>query len=462
MSQEFWDSFSPEEGTTDSAPQTVDAQPVTAQPVTPQPVSAQPLSPQSLTSQSGMAQDSAPPMTRREARERQQRDDAAAIVVAPVHMTRKEARAAELKAAQAAEVQPDQVLADQMLVDEASIDLAPADLAQADPTPTDLVQVALPQAVFAPADFALADFASSEVVESDVVMAEPALSGRKKARGAKPGRAQSRRAKARLVKAGRNHPSVHRTSVPPVSAPKRKGSLRSAITKFMTFGAMAGVGAMLVATSVPANAFFFESDEIAAGASTLQTASETVDGGVQAVTIAESDAVAQVAERDTYTVVSLSEQLRKIYGERVYSFTNNPDGTVQWPFYTSPISSGFGARVACSYCSSNHLGLDFVPGAGTPISAIADGVVTEVSPGGGPYGVFVVIAHEFDGKKVESLYAHMRWGSSVVAVGQTVKVGDALGEVGSSGASTGPHLHFEIHIDGVAIDPYDWLKANAN
>jgi murein DD-endopeptidase MepM/ murein hydrolase activator NlpD len=96
-----------------------------------------------------------------------------------------------------------------------------------------------------------------------------------------------------------------------------------------------------------------------------------------------------------------------------------------------------------------------------PIQAIADGVVREVIVGG-PFGVHVVIDHEVNGEKVSSVYAHMQWGSPTVAAGQAVTVGQYLGDVGSTGASTGPHLHLEIHVDEKPVDPFVWLKANAN
>ena len=233
------------------------------------------------------------------------------------------------------------------------------------------------------------------------------------------------------------------------------------LAKLMSFSAMVGVAGMLVATSVPANAFF---SDPAASTSTAQSEVKA-DVQVQSVGVDEAAAAltAKASARDGYTVVSLSDQLRQKYPNQVFTFTNNPNGTIQWPFATSvPISSGFGDRVACSYCSSNHLGVDFVPGKGAPIQAIADGVVSEVNAGGGAYGVFIVIDHVIDGQNISSMYAHMIWGSPAVAVGQTVTVGQYLGDVGSTGASTGPHLHFEIHVDDVPVDPFAWLKAHAN
>jgi murein DD-endopeptidase MepM/ murein hydrolase activator NlpD len=56
----------------------------------------------------------------------------------------------------------------------------------------------------------------------------------------------------------------------------------------------------------------------------------------------------------------------------------------------------------------------------------------------------------------------MQAGTIIVSMGETVQVGQILGFVGSTGASTGAHLHLEIHVNGVPVDPFAWLKANAN
>ena len=224
---------------------------------------------------------------------------------------------------------------------------------------------------------------------------------------------------------------------------------------------MVGVAGMLVATSVPANAFF--SAPAADVAAQAQTAAPQAE--VQSVDVSETSAAlsARAFARDNYTVVSLSAQLRGRYGTDQFTFTNNPNGTIQWPFATGvPISSTFGPRVACSYCSSSHVGIDFAPGRGAPIQSIADGVVREVNVGGGAYGVNVVVEHMINGQLITSRYAHMTWGSPRVAVGQAVTVGQHLGDVGSTGASTGPNMHFEISVDGTLVDPFVWLKANAN
>lgn len=141
------------------------------------------------------------------------------------------------------------------------------------------------------------------------------------------------------------------------------------------------------------------------------------------------------------------------------TFTNNPASPIQWPFDVGvPISDGFGYRVSpCSGCSSYHEGIDMNPGAATPIQAIADGVVREVGNPAGSLGVYAIIDHQIDGQTVSSLYAPMAYGSLNLSVGETVKVRQLVGLVGSTGASTGAHLHLGISVNGTPVDPYAWL-----
>ncbi len=144
-------------------------------------------------------------------------------------------------------------------------------------------------------------------------------------------------------------------------------------------------------------------------------------------------------------------------GFGITSFT-----VVQWPVpSTTTMTYGFGPR-SCTGCSSDHKGIDLVPGEGYPVQAIADGVVTAVGNPSGEFGVHVLVEHVVDGVPVTSLYAHMQQGSMNLAVGDVVSRGQQLGLVGNTGQSTGPHLHFGVLIDGVEIDPEAWLLANAN
>lgn len=98
-----------------------------------------------------------------------------------------------------------------------------------------------------------------------------------------------------------------------------------------------------------------------------------------------------------------------------------------------------------------HTGQDYPAAAGTPIRAAADGVV-EFAGDGGAFGNLVKISH---GGKVQTWYAHMsRFGTHKK---KTVKKGDIIGYVGSTGKSTGPHLHFEVRVDGQPVSPLAWL-----
>lgn len=163
--------------------------------------------------------------------------------------------------------------------------------------------------------------------------------------------------------------------------------------------------------------------------------------------------------RDQYLVTQTTMAGYRPYEHIADTFANNPNSSVQWPFEVGvPISSWFGYR-ECAGCGSNHQGIDLNPGEGTPIQAISDGVVTEVGNPNGSFGVYAKISHQIDGQNVSSLYAHMLQGSLALAVGDSVTKGQLVGQVGSTGQSTGPHLHFGIYLDGVtAIDPYPWMK----
>lgn len=124
-------------------------------------------------------------------------------------------------------------------------------------------------------------------------------------------------------------------------------------------------------------------------------------------------------------------------------------GSFMWPLPVSKgISSGYGMRKISLYGYEKfHAGIDVPAGIGNSILA-ADGGTVIVSTYDGGYGNYVMINH--GGGRV-TLYAHMS--SRAVDVGAEVKKGQVIGSVGSTGNSTGPHLHFEIRINGSAVDP---------
>lgn len=132
-------------------------------------------------------------------------------------------------------------------------------------------------------------------------------------------------------------------------------------------------------------------------------------------------------------------------------------GTKIPPTYIRPISggvqtSGFGRRNAPTRgASSYHKGVDWATPTGTPVYASCGGTVAKAGWGSG-YGYVVYINHE-DGRQTR--YGHLS--KVLVSAGQTVKQGDRIALSGSTGISTGPHLHFEILINGTQVNPLDYL-----
>lgn len=118
------------------------------------------------------------------------------------------------------------------------------------------------------------------------------------------------------------------------------------------------------------------------------------------------------------------------------------------PLAGARLSSAFGWRNdPMEGGSRRHAGIDLAASAGTPVVATSDGVISGAGWDGG-YGLLVSIAH---GSGVQTRYGHLS--RLNVAVGQTVARGDVIGFVGSTGRSTGPHVHYEVRVNGVAIDP---------
>ena len=130
-------------------------------------------------------------------------------------------------------------------------------------------------------------------------------------------------------------------------------------------------------------------------------------------------------------------------------------GVMAWPVAKSGtyITSGYGSRVhPIQGIIKNHTGIDIAnAGFGAPVIAAADGIVTMAGRYGG-YGNCVMINH---GNGISTLYGH---GQAILTeVGKEVKKGELIMEVGSTGQSTGPHLHFEVRVKGVIVDPMPYL-----
>jgi murein DD-endopeptidase MepM/ murein hydrolase activator NlpD len=126
------------------------------------------------------------------------------------------------------------------------------------------------------------------------------------------------------------------------------------------------------------------------------------------------------------------------------------------PVSTLTVTSSFGSRThPLTGVTKLHTGVDFGAPQGAQVSAARDGRI-EFAGTTTAYGIRVVIDHgTIDGKRLQTTYSHLS--ALQVTAGQTVTAGSPVGLVGSTGLSTGPHLHFEVLLDGQYMDPLPWL-----
>lgn len=181
---------------------------------------------------------------------------------------------------------------------------------------------------------------------------------------------------------------------------------------------------------------------------------------VQAL-IDRQQAALKKAEKDREVIRQRYEELKKEQ-ERLRQlarlrggFSGSRPGELFWPVNGARLSQSVGPRRHPVYgYRSCHTGIDLAAPTGTPIYATATGVVTAVTSLRA-YGNVVIMYH---GGGMSSMYAHLSRFNT--RVGAAVAVGDVIGYVGSTGWSTGPHLHFEVHLDGVPHNPLGWFGAS--
>ncbi|MGE7982888.1 murein hydrolase activator EnvC family protein [Solibacillus sp. NPDC093137] len=124
-------------------------------------------------------------------------------------------------------------------------------------------------------------------------------------------------------------------------------------------------------------------------------------------------------------------------------------------------TSGFGRRDIGPIGSKNHLGIDIANSIGTPVVAAADGVVSYVGSMNG-YGNVVMVTHSIEGQLFTTTYAHLSGFNT--SVGASVSKGQQIARLGNSGNSTGPHVHFEIHVGewngsrSNAVNPLNYIS----
>lgn len=157
------------------------------------------------------------------------------------------------------------------------------------------------------------------------------------------------------------------------------------------------------------------------------------------------------AEQDRIAAIARAAATKAISGTVGVPANIGPSG-LAWPVTGAPVVANVGPRIHPVYgYRSCHTGTDIGAGQGAPIQSAADGVVVSIE-NGGPYGLHTVIQH---GSGISTMYAHQS--STSVSAGQKVKRGQVVGTVGSTGWVTGPHLHFEVHVNGTPYDPMGWF-----
>jgi murein DD-endopeptidase MepM/ murein hydrolase activator NlpD len=176
-----------------------------------------------------------------------------------------------------------------------------------------------------------------------------------------------------------------------------------------------------------------------------QSARELRNEGLQKVALLELEGRAAQLQAELERQLSRSEETARSVVDRALELPVS--GTVTSPFgwRLHPIAGE----------PAFHRGIDFSARAGTAVIASAPGVVTFIGPADA-YGKLVIITH---GERVQSRYAHLE--GIEVTTGMAVTTGQRIGRVGSTGRSTGPHLHFELVIDGHVVNPKPFLGSGA-
>jgi murein DD-endopeptidase MepM/ murein hydrolase activator NlpD len=170
----------------------------------------------------------------------------------------------------------------------------------------------------------------------------------------------------------------------------------------------------------------------------------------------QEDAIISAAMQSVWTQVQLWSQSNSV-GQIPTSAGHSTRYRFIWPEPQAQISQGFGPSTfwfepAYGQYPHFHTGIDLVEPFGSPVYAADDGVVALVGSSSGGYGNYVVIAHSGG---LDTLYGHLS--TALVKVGQAVTQGQPVGLEGSSGNSTGAHVHFELRINQRPVDPTPYL-----
>lgn len=174
-----------------------------------------------------------------------------------------------------------------------------------------------------------------------------------------------------------------------------------------------------------------------------------------------ADITKPLKEAEGQSLASGDPRFRELFASWTALDEAGPGAPVERPVVAVPSRMPLdGARLSSGYGMRNHPvlrkrkrhnGVDLAAPTGTPVYATADGIVGRAD-WFSSYGLYISIDH---GADLETRYAHMS--KLAVTAGDTVRKGDVIGYVGSTGRSTGPHLHYEVRVDGVAVNPIPYM-----
>ncbi len=170
----------------------------------------------------------------------------------------------------------------------------------------------------------------------------------------------------------------------------------------------------------------------------------------------------EIEEAQSQSLSTGDSNFRELFASWKALDKNGPDAPVEptvvsipsiMPLRNSKLTSGYGMRNhPVLRKRRRHNGVDLAAPTGTPVYATADGMITRAN-WFSSYGLFIRIDH---GADMETRFAHLS--RIAVASGQRVRKGELIGFVGSTGRSTGPHLHYEVRVGGVAVNPIPYMK----
>lgn len=222
--------------------------------------------------------------------------------------------------------------------------------------------------------------------------------------------------------------------------------------------ARAEVQAEIAQTDTLRDEVLARKDEFEAQVESLEEESASIAATLRQRQAAAAEAAAAAARAATTTTTVAAARQPSVGGATpaptspAAAAPARAPGRLVHPLPGAPVTSPFGYRIHPIYGTSRlHTGIDFGADNGTAIRAAGDGVV--VSSGWyGDYGIATIVDH---GGGLATLYAHQS--ATTVAEGQKVTAGQTIGRVGSTGASTGNHLHFETRVNGDPVNPSGYL-----